>query len=136
MHERRGASHALGRGDERTSIVASAKHFSTGPSNTRRQDRLRAVGCMAPDASRWRSRSTVAAAMRLLSIADTPTDDDDARLRKRVGVAAGFATVIAPLTLPLQAPGQPLAIVFGSRCPSTASSTSASSLGRAISSGT
>jgi adenylate cyclase len=55
----------------------------------------------------------VAAAVRMLSIADTPTDDDDARLRKRVGVAAGIATVIAPLTLPLQAPGQQLAIVFG-----------------------
>ena len=51
--------------------------------------------------------------MRLLSIADAPTDDDDARLRKRVGVAAGLATIVAPLTLPLQAPGQPLAVVFG-----------------------
>ena len=51
--------------------------------------------------------------MRILSIIDAPTDDDDARLRKRVGVAAGIATVIAPLTLPLQAPGQPLAFVFG-----------------------
>jgi adenylate cyclase len=49
----------------------------------------------------------------MLSIADRPTDDDDARLRKRVGVAAGIATVIAPLTLPLQAPGQRLAILFG-----------------------
>jgi adenylate cyclase len=49
----------------------------------------------------------------MLSIADTPTDDDDARLRKRVGVAAGILTVIAPLILPLQAPGQQLAIVFG-----------------------
>ncbi len=51
--------------------------------------------------------------MRLLSIADASTDDDDGRLRKRVGVAAGVATVIAPLTLPFQAPGQPLAVVFG-----------------------
>ena len=51
--------------------------------------------------------------MRLLSIADAPTDDDDARLRKRVGLAAGLATIVAPLTLPLQAPGQPLAVVFG-----------------------
>jgi adenylate cyclase len=51
--------------------------------------------------------------MRLLSIADAPTDDDDARLRKRVGVAAGFVTIVAPLTLPFQAPGQPLAGVFG-----------------------
>ena len=51
--------------------------------------------------------------MRLLSIAEAPTDDDDARLRKRVGIAAGLATIVAPLTLPLQAPGQPLAFVFG-----------------------
>jgi adenylate cyclase len=51
--------------------------------------------------------------MRLLSIADASTDDDDVRLRKRVGVAAGVATILAPLTLPLQAPGQPLAVVFG-----------------------
>jgi adenylate cyclase len=51
--------------------------------------------------------------MRLLSIADTPTDDDDGRLRKRVGVAAGIATIVAPLSLPLQAPGQALAFVFG-----------------------
>src|SRR5919107_6127452 len=51
--------------------------------------------------------------MRLLSLADSPNDDDDAHVRKRAGVAAGFATVLAPLTLPLQAPGQPLAIVFG-----------------------
>ena len=51
--------------------------------------------------------------MRLLSVADAPTDDDDARVRKRAGVAAGFATIIAPLTLPFQSPGQPLAVVFG-----------------------
>jgi adenylate cyclase len=51
--------------------------------------------------------------VRLLSIAEAPTDDDDARLRKRVGIAAGLATIVAPLTLPLQAPDQPLAIVFG-----------------------
>jgi guanylate cyclase len=51
--------------------------------------------------------------MRLLSIADAPTDDDDARVRKRAGVAAGFATIIAPLALPFQSPGQPLAVVFG-----------------------
>jgi adenylate cyclase len=56
---------------------------------------------------------TVARAMRLLSIADSPTDDDDGRLRKRVGVAAGIATIVAPLTLPLQAPGEALAVVFG-----------------------
>ena len=51
--------------------------------------------------------------LRMLSSLDAATDTDDARLRKRVGVTAGIATVIAPLTLPLQAPGQTLAIVAG-----------------------
>jgi adenylate cyclase len=41
---------------------------------------------------------------RLISIADRPDDDDDARLRKRVGVVAGYATIVAPLSLPLEAP--------------------------------
>jgi len=44
---------------------------------------------------------------RLLAIADDPADDDDRRLRKRVGVVAGYLTVIAPLMLPLQAQAQP-----------------------------
>ena len=37
---------------------------------------------------------------RLISIADQPDDDDDARLKKRVGVAAGFFTILAPLGVP------------------------------------
>jgi adenylate cyclase len=41
----------------------------------------------------------------LLSIADLPGDDDDLRLRKRVGVAGGLITVVAPLSLLLEAPG-------------------------------
>jgi adenylate cyclase len=49
---------------------------------------------------------------RLLAIADEPGDDDDARLRKRVGVIAGVATVVAPLTLPVQAPGNALSVPF------------------------
>ncbi|HJU52669.1 MAG TPA: adenylate/guanylate cyclase domain-containing protein [Acidimicrobiia bacterium] len=44
---------------------------------------------------------------RLLSIAEVG-DDEAVRLRKRVGVIAGYVTVIAPLTLPIQAPGHPL----------------------------
>ena len=43
--------------------------------------------------------------LRLISIADEPCDDDDARLRKRVGVIAGYATILAPLTLPFQVSG-------------------------------
>ena len=33
----------------------------------------------------------------VLAIADEPGDDDDARLRKRVGVIAGYLTIVAPL---------------------------------------
>jgi len=44
-----------------------------------------------------RARGT---ALRLVSIADEPSDDDDARLRKRVGVAAGYVTILAPLGVP------------------------------------
>jgi adenylate cyclase len=51
--------------------------------------------------------------IRSLSIADEPSDDDDTRLRKRVGVAAGYLTVVAPLTLPIQVPGQPAGWLIG-----------------------
>ena len=49
---------------------------------------------------------------RLLAIADDPSDDDDLRLRKRVGVAAGLLTVVAPLSLPVQAPGHPASFIL------------------------
>lgn len=49
---------------------------------------------------------------RLVSIADEASDDDDLRLRKRVGVAAGLLTVLAPWTLPVQALGHPLSYVL------------------------
>src|SRR5690349_13698269 len=39
----------------------------------------------------------------LVAIADEPTDSDDTRLRKRVGVAAGYVTILAPLSMPFQA---------------------------------
>jgi adenylate cyclase len=35
--------------------------------------------------------------VRLISIADLPGDDDDTRLRKRVGVLAGYITIVAPV---------------------------------------
>lgn len=60
----------------------------------------------------WRRRLTDSG-LRLLSIADDPGDGDDLRRRKRVGVAAGLLTILAPLTLPLQLPGQPIAWVIG-----------------------
>ena len=47
---------------------------------------------------------TSRAVVRLLSIGDLPGDRDDSRLRKRVGVAAGYITIVAPLSLPLEAP--------------------------------
>ena len=45
---------------------------------------------------------------RLISFADEPSDSDDARLRKRVGVIAGYVTIVAPLALVAQAQGHPL----------------------------
>ena len=45
---------------------------------------------------------------RLIGLADEPTDDDDVRLRKRVGVVAGYILVLGPLQLPILAQGIPL----------------------------
>ena len=53
-----------------------------------------------------------AAATRLISIADDPAEDDDVRLRKRVGVAAGYITILAPVTLPLESPAGGLGFVL------------------------
>ena len=50
---------------------------------------------------------------RALSLADDPSDDDDLRLRKRMGVAAGYLTIAAPLTLPILAQGHIAALVVG-----------------------
>ena len=49
---------------------------------------------------------------RVVALADDPSDDDDLRLRKRVGVAAGVLTIFAPISLPIQAQGHPLSIVL------------------------
>jgi adenylate cyclase len=46
--------------------------------------------------------------LRLISIADVPGDDDDALLRKRVGVAAGYVTIVAPLGAAVGASSLPL----------------------------
>jgi guanylate cyclase len=46
-------------------------------------------------------------------VADDERDDDDLRLRKRIGVAAGIVTICAPLSLPILARGHPAAIVLG-----------------------
>jgi adenylate cyclase len=53
----------------------------------------------------WRIK---AALVRLVSIGDLPGDDDDARLRKRVGVAAGYVTLLAPYGVVLGTPTRPL----------------------------
>ena len=42
---------------------------------------------------------------RLISIADEPTDDDDLRLRKRMGVVAGYVLIVAALQLPVLSQG-------------------------------
>src|SRR3990170_1095275 len=49
---------------------------------------------------------------RLVAIGDDPGDDDEGRLRRRVGVVAGYLTIIAPLSLPIQALGHPLSWVL------------------------
>ncbi len=51
--------------------------------------------------------------VRLLSVADEERDDDDLRLRKRIGVAAGIVTVFAPLSLLILARFHPVAVVVG-----------------------
>jgi adenylate cyclase len=51
--------------------------------------------------------------LRVISIADESTDDDDLRLRKRVGVAAGVITIVAPLTLPIQTRGDAVTWTLG-----------------------
>ena len=48
----------------------------------------------------------------LLALADDPADDEGTTLRKRVGVVAGYVTILAPLTLPIQANGVPISWVM------------------------
>ena len=47
---------------------------------------------------------------RVLAIADVPEDEDDSRLRKRVGIVAGLFSIVAPLTLTFQ--GQLTAVAW------------------------
>jgi guanylate cyclase len=51
--------------------------------------------------------------VRWLSFADQREDSDDTRLRKRVGIVAGYLTIVAPLTVPLQAGLQPVSVALG-----------------------
>jgi adenylate cyclase len=57
-------------------------------------------------------RGASSAIVRWFALADRAEDDDDTRLRKRVGVVAGYLTILAPLSLPLQTGGQPLSWVL------------------------
>ena len=50
---------------------------------------------------------------RFISIADEPTDNDDLRLRKRVGVVVGLLTVAAPLGVPFFGGGSLISYVMG-----------------------
>jgi guanylate cyclase len=54
---------------------------------------------------------------RLISIADEPSDDDDLRLRKRVGVVASYAIALSALQLPVIAQGLPLSWVVALTMP-------------------
>jgi len=54
---------------------------------------------------------------RLIGLADEPTDDDDLRLRKRVGVVAGYAIALSALQLPVIAQGLPLSWVIALTMP-------------------
>ncbi len=49
---------------------------------------------------------------RLIGIADDPADDDDLRLRRRVGVIAGYLSILAPLPLPILAGFLPVSFVL------------------------
>jgi len=53
-------------------------------------------------------RQLDAISQRLIGLADEPTDDDDVRLRKRVGVVAAYINALAALQLPVLAQGLPL----------------------------
>ncbi|MEO8463225.1 MAG: adenylate/guanylate cyclase domain-containing protein, partial [Chloroflexota bacterium] len=50
---------------------------------------------------------------RLVSIADEPTDDDDLRLRRRMGVVAGYITIPAALTVIPLSPDPALGMGLG-----------------------
>jgi guanylate cyclase len=54
---------------------------------------------------------------RLIGLADEPTDDDDTHLRKRVGVAAGYILVVAPLQLPALGQGLLLSWIVAATMP-------------------
>jgi len=49
---------------------------------------------------------------RLTSIADEPSDDDDFRLRKRIGVLVGYVTVVAPLGAPVIGQGSLISLAL------------------------
>ena len=54
---------------------------------------------------------------RLIAFADEPTDDDDVRLRKRVGIIAGYIFVLLPLQLPVLSQGHPLSWFMATTMP-------------------
>jgi adenylate cyclase len=49
----------------------------------------------------------------LLAIADDPADDDDLRLRKRMGVVVGYLTIMAPLGVPFLGGGSLISYAMG-----------------------
>ena len=58
---------------------------------------------MTPSGTGIGTRDRSSSFLRFVAFADDAADPDDTRLRKRVGVAAGYLTVVAPLSMPFQA---------------------------------
>jgi adenylate cyclase len=54
---------------------------------------------------------------RLIAFADEPSDNDDIRLRKRVGLSAGYILVLLPLQLPILGQGHPLSWFLATAMP-------------------
>src|SRR5215208_6615832 len=89
---------------------ADGRASDRAPSSSSR--RPRTIAAMKTSGRRSRRRRVTDALLRLISIADDLEDDDETRRRKRVGVVAGYLTIVAPLTLPIQAGGAPIAFAI------------------------
>ena len=73
----------------------------------------RSGGCLIEGGPHGRAVPSPGCSRRALALADDDADDDDLRLRKRIGVAAGFLTILGPLSLPILALGHPIALIVG-----------------------
>jgi len=80
--------------------------MARGPLPSRLTRTMPAMNGAGPRASRRHRLGAIR--QRLIGLADEPTDDDDLRLRKRVGVVAGYINALAAVQLPVLAQGLPL----------------------------